>query len=348
MKKKLIVFLILSFIIFPLYSNSNSIISTKTLGMGKAGIADLDSFYNPANLNNRDDNSPVVVGNFSIKSDIDVSLISTYFGFFQYPNLSLGTTVYSQNLGLSLNLDNFIEDRNINNNILNYTAYNRFTLQLDWGYEYKDLEFGMSISGGSISKRSNFDLRLNYLFVSDYFVNIFFSNYSSISDSNFFSLTLSLSYELNENLRLAYLSDVDVDINSTDNVFFSYLKASSLAINYKSNKYSTNNQLNTFVYKYSIDLVNIGDSSSRELRMGGEIKIQIGNDNTIAFRAGYHELKPTIADIFLLDLSIAESTYAIAFENEKLSLVANINIPIESYSDLNNGLSVTLNALIEL
>jgi len=337
-RKKLIVLFIISIIIIPLYSNSTSIISTKTLGMGKAGIADLNSF----------DNSPIVIGNFSINSDIDVSLISTNFGFFQYPNLSMGTTIYSKNLGLTLNLDNFIEDRSIDNNILNYTAYNRFTLQLDWGYKYKDVELGMRISGGSISKRSNFDLRLNYLFVTDYFVNIFFSNYSNINDSNFFSLAIAASYEISENLRVSYLSDVDVDINSTDNVVFSYLKASSLALNYKSNKYSLNNQLNPFVYKYSIDLVDIGDANNRELRMGAEIKMQLGNDNNIALRVGYYELKPTIADIFLVDFSIGVSTYAFAFENEELSFVGNINIPIESYSDINNGISVTLNTLIEL
>lgn len=347
MRKKIILVVILFMVFMPLYSNS-TIISSKTLGMGKSGIADIDSYYNPANLNYRDENSPTVVGLFSISSDIDVSLLTDNFGFFQYPNLSMGVTIYSQNLGLTVNLDNYLENRVNTGSTLSYDAYNRFTLQLDWGYEYNEIDFGLRLKGGSISKRSNFDLRLNYLFVPDYFVNIFFSNYSAVADSDFFSFALAFCYDVNSNLRFSYLSDVDVDISSTEDVFFSFLKGSSFAITLKSNEYSETNQLNNFVYKGSLDIVYIGDNANRELRIGGEIKLHLKNDNTVAFRAGYYESKSTIADLFMLDLSEGVTTYALVFDNNDISFIGYLNIPIETFSDINNGLSVSLNALIEL
>ncbi|MGD1821712.1 MAG: hypothetical protein ACPKM0_02990 [Pleomorphochaeta sp.] len=341
MKKKLLLILLLSCFLDQVFSSDVLILSTNSIGMANAGLADSESFISPTYLTDRDENSPSVITTFSFLEELTLDELSTPYGYFQYPELDMGATVYGTNLGLTLNIDNYLEDREYDEDYLSYTAYNQFTIQLDWGYKINNFDLGMRVKASSISKRTNFDLRTNYLFLADYIVNTFFSNYTSVSDSDFFSLGLAFKYNVNDNFSFAYYSESDLDLtsNSNTNELLSYLESSSVGITYISNKYTITNQLNPLVYKICIDTVYLGDPTNRELRIGNEIKMQLGNNNNLAFRFGYYEPKDTISDFFSFDISQGTTTFALSYDNLDFSIVGDFEIPVESYSDLDNGIT---------
>jgi len=348
-KKILFLLLICFSIIQPNFASDDFIVSNTTLGMAKAGLADSTSFTNPANVASREENAPSIITNFSLIEELALNQISSPLGYFQYPKMSMGASVYSNNLALSINIDSYLEDREYNGELLSYTGYNRFSLIFDWGYRINDINVGMRLQGGSISKRSNFELRDNYLLLLDYIVNSFFSSYTSVPNSDFFSLGFSIKYNFLDNLSFAYMieSDVDLNIDSSQKDLISYLKDSSFGFTYTSDKYSEFNQLNTFVYINSIDIAYIANPLKRELRIGGKVKLQLGNYNSISLRAGYYERKPTISDLFEIDTNLGISTFALAYENIDLSIVANVSIPINSYFDLNNGITFGINGMFK-
>lgn len=350
MKKKVLIgFFVFSLFINSIYSSDGTITLNNSLSSVNESIADSEGFANPANLADRDDTSPSLITTFSFLQELKYNQLSTTLGYFQYPKMSMGATVYGTNLGLSINIDSYLEDREYDGDSLNYTGYNRFSIQLDWGYKINDFNFGMRVQGGSVSKRNNFELRSNYLFIPDYIVNTFFSSYTQVANSDFFSLAFSLKFNPYNNLSIAYLTDSNVDLTNETNTneIISYLKASSIGITYKSNKYNQSNQLNTFVYKGSLDVVYIGESEKRELRLNAEMKMQLANNDSFSIRVGYYEPKVAINDLFVFDFDYGISSYALSYENNDLSIIGIMNLPIISYSDLNNGIEFGINAMFK-
>ncbi|MDC7250516.1 MAG: hypothetical protein PQJ49_11420 [Sphaerochaetaceae bacterium] len=334
MKRVILVLMFLSFM-SGAFASSEEILSLSILGMGKAGLADVSSNSNPANIASRSEDDPSLRTYFSIQEDLEIDELSSSLGFFQYPTMRLGAQVYGSNLSLTLNNDSYLEDREYTSDGLEYTGYNKFILQLDWGYKINNFDFGMRLKGGSVTRRSNFELRSNFFFLTDYIVNTFFSNYTSLSNSDFFSLGFALRFNANDNLSLAIMSDSDLDLSSSDDTIYSYLQGISLGATYTSNLYTSTNQLNPFVYKFSIDILDIGDEDNRELRFGNEIRMQLSNNNSIAFRAGYYEDKETIADLFTFS-DKGVTTYAIAYDSNDYAASLLLYVPIDSYSDFND------------
>ncbi len=333
--KKIITLLILLSFVSGVFASSEEIVSQSILGMGKAGLADVSSNANPANIANRTEEDPSLRTYFSFQEDLEADLLSSDLGFFQYPTMSMGVQIYGSNLSLTLNNDSYLEDREYTSDGLEYTGYSKFILQLDWGYKINSVNFGMRLKGGSVSRRTNFELRSNLFFIPDYIVNTFFSNYSSLSNYDFFSLGFALMFKANDNLTLAIMSDSDLDLSSSDDTLYSYLQGTSLGATFTSNLYTSTNQLNPFVYKFSIDILDIGDEDNRELRFGNEIKLQLSNDNSIAFRAGYYEDKETIADLFTFS-DEGVTTYAVAYDSSDYAASLLFYLPVASYSDFND------------
>ncbi len=346
--KKIILSLLLFISLSSLYSTQVNVVSQNTLGLGGANLADLSGVSNPANLGKRGENDPSLITYFSLNERLYPGNFSTPLGFFQYPNMNMGVTVFGTNLSLTIDLENSLEDRSYSNNLLSYTGYNRFLLQLDWGYELNDIiDFGMRVKGGSTVERKNFELRENFFFIPDYIVNSFFSTYTPVSDSDFFSLAFALRLNLFNNLCIAIMSESNLDLstNSSTNNITTYLKEASFGLTYISNIYSLENKLNPFVYKASLDLVYIGDSINRELRFGNELKMQLANNNSISLRVGYFEKKDTIAKIFVFDKNEGVSTYALAYNNSSFGISGFLYLPLISFSDLDNGFTIGINTI---
>jgi len=346
--KKIILSLLLVLSLSPLYSTQINVVSQNTLGLGNANLADLSGFSNPANLGKRDENDSSLITYFSLNERLYPSNFSMPLGFFQYPNMDMGVTVFGTNLSLTIDLKNSLDDRSYNNNILSYTGYNRFLLQLDWGYELNDvIDFGMRLKGGSTVERKNFELRENFFFIPDYIVNSFFSTYTPVSDLDFFSLAFALRLNFSNNLSLAIMSESNLDLstNSNRNNITTYIKGASFGLTYISNIYSIENKLNTFVYKASLDLVNIGDSINRELRFGNELKMQLANNNSVSLRIGYFEKKDTIAKVFIFDKNEGVSTYALTYNNPSFGISSFLYLPLASFSNLENGFTIGINTI---
>lgn len=342
--KKIILGLTIILFLTPLYSSEQDIISQNTLGMGNAGLADVSGVSNPANLGSRGEGAPSLITDFTFMESLKPNLITSPIGLFQYPTISMGVTVFGTNLSLALNIDSSLEDREYYDSILHYTGYNKFTLQLDWGYRLNSFDFGMRLKGGSSTQRNNFELRDNVFFIPDYIVNSFLSTYYPLSGSDFFSLGFALRLNVSSNLSAAIMSESDLDLSTSSDNITSYLKGASLGFTYISNIYTSTNRLNTFVYKASIDLIKIGDADNRELRMGNELKMQLGDNRSLAFRAGYYETKETIAKIFTFNSDEGVSTFAFAYNSNDFDLSLSLFLPIKSYVDLDNGFTVAFNS----
>ncbi len=344
MKKLILSLCIILLFSIPLFAES-TLISQNTLGMGGASLADVSGDTNPANLASRGIDSPTLITYFTLMQTLTPNLIDTPLGFFQLPTTSLGAKVFGTNLGLTLNIDSSLEDRSYSDSILHYTGYNKFTLQLDWGYRISNFDFGMRIKGGSSNQRNNFELRANLFFLPDYLVNTLLSKYYPVGDSEFFTLGFAIRLNIYDNLTLAILSESDLELNSSSDNLSSYIKNFSVGFTYISDKYSEKNRLNPLIYKASFDLVKIGDSDNRELRFGNELKLQLGNDSYLALRAGYYEQKETLAKIFVFDGSKGVSTFALAYDINYFGISTSLIIPIKSYLDLDNGITLALNSI---
>lgn len=346
--RKIILSLFLLLITPSLFSAGVEIIPYASQGMGKAGLADKSVSINPSNIINRKEIDSSLKTYFSIEQDYYRDELSKPIGLFQSPSMRLGAEVFGTNLSLTLNLENFLDSReySASSEKLSYNGYNRFLLQLDWSFEIEEINFGMRVKGGSVSKRANFELRDNLLLIPDYIVNTFFSKYNIEPNSDFFSLGFASQIDFNDNFSLALMSESDLNLYASEDSVISYLKGISIGGTFESDIYSESNQLNAFVYKVSLDLVNIGNPLNREVRIGNEIKMELGNNNSVAFRFGYYENKPTIAKIFLVDSEKAISTFAFSYNSLNFDSSLILSIPFKTYYKRNNGLNIGVNAVI--
>lgn len=221
----------------------------------------------------------------------------------QNPKSTFELMFSNRYLGLSIALANNLAEREIDNNQLNFVAYNDSKVELNIAYGWRSFSFGFYAQGGNQAYKDVI-LRKESP-VTDYFEQAYLSRYDRQSeDGQFFSSGIGflLAYQW---ASIGFMSDslftLDYDTNELSLDVVDSFKASSVGIAISTNKYNKDNELNLFVFNGGFDLTNIGNSESRALSIGLEGKIQFMNNLYIAIRGGYKEIRPSEKSLFAFD-----------------------------------------------
>lgn len=327
MKKRIIIFTILSIIansIFAIGIDSN---------WRNESISDGSGTLNPANLAYRNEDST----SFDYYVLLDDKYNSTNVSsILQYPESKLGATFYGTNLSLSLEIQNYLDDREENSldGVVEYKAYSKYSLGIDWGYKFGDLALGVSLNGGSDLFKSDFELRSNGFALSDYVVETFFSRYESVASSQFFNLGIGGRYELLNRIAFAFISNGEFDVSSSsisDIDWSNYLKTLCIGISDISAQYSFEGELNPIRLRVFSDILYLGDNDNRETRLSSELIFQLSKDFYSSIFLGIQESQPALIDIFKFDPEVATTHYGLALNWSKYNILLNVAVPIVFY-----------------
>jgi hypothetical protein len=221
----------------------------------------------------------------------------------QNPKSTFELMFSNRYLGLSIALANNLADREIENNQLNFIAYNDSKVELNVAYGWRSFSFGFYAQGASQAYKDVI-LRKESP-VTDYLEQAYLSRYDRQSeDGQFFSSGIGflLTYQW---ASIGFMSDslftLDYDTNELSFDIVDSFKASSVGIAISTNKYNKDNELNLIVFNGGFDLTNIGNSESRSLSIGLEGKIQFMNNLYVAVRGGYKENRPSEKPLFAFD-----------------------------------------------
>jgi hypothetical protein len=342
MKKRVLIFIIIALI-----TNSLSAIGIDS-DWNNESISDGNGTLNPANLGYRDEDSKTF-DSFLLFDDIYGS--DNVGSYLQYPESRLGATFYGTNLSLSLEVNNYLTERDEDDeeNVISYKGFSKYSVGIDWGYKFGDLALGLSINGGSQSIKSDFELRSNAFALSDYVVETFFSRYQTVSSSQFFNLGFGGRYEFDNRIAIAFISEGEFDVNSssiTDIDLSEYFSSLCIGISDISAQYSFAGELNPVRVKFFADMLYIGDNDNRETRISSEFRFQLSKDFYSSLYLGLQEQQPALIDIFSIDPEEAKSHYGLAFNWSKYNLLLNVSVPFEFYSGDNDSDDV-INATVK-
>lgn len=336
MIKKLLCMITLFFVTINLYSAQNLSIFENVSSYSRADLANIEDDFNPANLGFRNEKSSIFKTYILFRDDYELNYNASYL---HSPKSTISATFYGQNLSLTFKAENYLVNRTVNTSSIDYVGRIRYLLQLDWGFEYKDVSIGMRLKGGSELERGNFSLRTNYLAIPDYIVNTFFSRYVTRTDSQFFNFGFGLIYRPLDNLSFSLTTDSNFSsTGGIDNYnIFYYLKDISIGFSYITDKYSKQDELNLFRYKLSSSFLNMGDNDYREVNLSNEFMFQISRDFVVSFMFGMYEQKPSIINLFSVDSHKANTTYGLSLDWKNYDLNISTNIPFSFYSGSANS-----------
>jgi hypothetical protein len=302
-------------------------------------ISDKSGSLNPANLSYRDEDS----SNFDYFILFDDSYNNNNVAsYLQKPESIIGATFYGTNLSLSLEANNYLDDREelVDEGIVKYKGYSKYSLGIGWGYKFGNLALGLSINGGSQSIKSDYELRSNGFAISDYLVESFFSSYQTLTASQFFNVGFGGRYEFQDKVAVAFISDGEIAVNSssiTDLDLSSYFGRLCLGISGISDEYSFAGELNLLRIKFYGDMLFVGDNENRETRINSEFRFQLSKVFYASIYLGLQEKQPAFVDIFSLDSDKATTHFGLDFNWNNYNILFNVAIPAEYYSGSNDS-----------
>lgn len=298
-------------------------------------LSDSKGILNPANLSYRDEKSPVFDAFSSFNDEYSDSLINSIL---QNPSSKLGATFYGSNLALSFEINNYLTQRSVLSDVVNYIGHTRYSIGLDWGWAAGPVAFGLNMRGGSELIKNNFYLRNNIFTIPDYFVNTYFSRYEVLSSSQFFNIGVGFRFEIYDDFSLALVSTSDLSVNttSTRNLNFGdYFKNISIGFSKITPKYAENGELNLLRFKYFADIFYLGDNNTREKRLSAEFRLQLSRDFYSSVYFGIQEQDDSILKLFFIDITKAYSNFGLTFSWDSYNLIINAEVPLKYFWRLN-------------
>jgi hypothetical protein len=341
MNKKVIVLTILALI-------GNSLFS---IGIGSnwnnESISDSKGSLNPANLSYRDEDSPTFDSYLLFDDTYNSDNVASYL---QNPESKLGITFYGTSLSLSLEANNYLDDREevLDEGIVKYRGYNKYSLGIGWGYKFGNLALGLSIKGGSQLLKTDYKLRSNGFALSDYFVETFFSSYQPVTSAQFFNVGLGGRFVINNRIALAFISDGEFDVNSssiTDLNLSKYFERLCIGVSGISDEYSFAGELKFLRIRFFGDMLYVGDDENRETRISSEFRFQLSKSFYSSIYIGIQEKQPSLIDIVTLDPSSATSHYGLDLNWLGYNILFNVAIPFDYYTgeyDVDDNIKATV------
>ncbi|WP_320130556.1 hypothetical protein [uncultured Sphaerochaeta sp.] len=351
MKKGFIVgcllFLVLN--VLGAYSLDNTDISS--IGSGSAGLALISaasSLANPAALYYRgiDNSSLYVSGSYN-----DTIVPSNFSNneanpLLEAPISNFCVSFSGSNLALTFETKSSLTDRIVDIDGTSYVANSSTLFQLDWAVGTSTLAFGLSLRAVSYSERSPVEIRSDHL-LGDYFVETILGKYETLEDESTISagLGLLLNYDWFKmgvtSDSFAYSKGGNALAISSESLF----KTLDWGFALSSPVYDRTNQLNLFKFEAAMDLCNIGDADTREVRFGADLKLQLLPYWSVSLKTGYRETKPTLTDFFAVVPSNGVHTLGLSVLLNRFSLDLACAIPLEWYIGTRNedsSVAVTL------
>jgi hypothetical protein len=320
-----------------------------TAGSGSAGLAltsYASSFANPAALyfRNVEDSSFYVSTQYGDEFDSGSFENDEPNPLIQNPVSDLCVSFSGSNLALTIQAQTTLSDRTVSGDSTYYTATSETLFQLDWAIGRRNLAFGLSFRAVSFSERDDIEISDDRT-LGDYFVETVLGRYDVLENEAIVSagMGLLLNYDW---FKVAVCSDAFAYAQGDDSLEISsesLFKTFCWGFGFSSPTYDSNNQLNLFKVESALDLIDIGDQDSRELRFGVDLKLQLLPFWSVSLKTGYREMKPDLTDFFAFDPENGTHTLGLSVQLNKTTIDLACSIPVEWYmGDDDSSVSATL------
>jgi hypothetical protein len=351
MKKGLFVGLLFFFGLSVLGSYPLDHTDISTVGSASAGLALISttsSFANPASLYFRD----ITDSSFYVSGSYHDSIVPSNFTngeanpLLEAPVSDFCISFSGRSLALTLETQTSLDDRTVDTDSTSYVANASTLFQLDWAVGWRTVALGLSLRAISYSERSPVIVRDSHT-VTDYFVGTVLGKYEKLEDASLVSvgLGLLLNYDW---FKMGLTSDAFAYAEGDDSLSISsesLFKTLRWGFAFSSPTYDRSNQLNLFKVESALDLCDIGDSDTREIRFGMDLKLQLLPFYSVSLKTGYRETKPSLSNFFGIVPENGSHTIGISAELDRFAIDLATSIPLELYmgtGDDDTSVAVTL------
>lgn len=347
MKKRLaiiwpLIFMLISLTLLPLSATSyQRPLNNRLLAMGSAGVALRDSSallsLNPALLYYQE-SSQLMLG-FAVEDAIVRSAYQAdeILPWMQNPRTTFRGAVSSRYVGLLIELDYLMEQRQISGDQVHFQGLNLSKLQLIGAIGNENIAIGISALGGTKLSRAVTLSQDEVLW--SYIRQSFFERYYPVSEVPLFQVGvgLLLSYE---GLSMAVTSESLFQMDYERNELVLDLEAIGedlrVGLGYTSPQYTRYNELNPLVASLAFDLSHVFLDEERQVHAGFELLIQLLPSYNIALRLGYRETQATLGKLFTFDGSDGITTYGLGVQLGKIDLSFCLEVPLTAYGKMAN------------
>lgn len=303
--------------------------------MGYAGVSliglSASPFMNPASLATRGENSILTVsGSFTDRIRFNPGG-GAPSRFLQEPITDYMATFSGENIALTVRRAVLLERKDPAQ--FEFLAHSISLIQIDAAWQFGRLALGATIRGGNRALRDGISVNESYFGV-DYFIQTFFDRYHPEDGTDFYSLGAGLILDGGW-LRMGIVSET---LASSGSPFPSTTPARnafdslSAGFSFSTSRYSPDYELNLLVVEGAVDVHNFGDDGSRAFAAGINLRLQMLPRVSLDIRAGYHELKPVLGQLFQLDSSYALTSVGVAFALEGFTVDILCGIPASLYT----------------
>jgi hypothetical protein len=322
-----------------------------SIGSASAGLALTSStsfFANPAALYFRD----VTDSSFYVSGSYTDSIVPSNFTdgepspLVESPVSDFCVSFSGRSLALTLEAQTSLTERTVYSDYTTFVANSSTLFQLDWAIGSEKVAFGLSLRAISYSERSPVVIRSNYT-AGDYFVETVLGKYETLEEDAIVSAGMGILVNYDW-FKMGVTSDAFAYAQGDDSLAIS---ADSLfetlrwGFAFSSPTYDSTNQLNLFKFESALDLCDIGNSDTREVRFGLDIKLQLLPFWSVSLNNGYRETKPDLENFFAIVPENGIHTIGLEIQLNRISLDFACSIPLDWYlgtSDDDSYVAVTL------
>lgn len=351
MKKRFVLGLLITCFLVSLGASALDHTDLSSIGSGSAGLALTSStsfFANPAALYFRD----VTDSSFYVSGSYKDYMVPSNFGdgepnpLLESPVSDFCVSFSGRSLALTLEAHTSLSDRTVFADYTTYAAKSSTLFQLDWAVGSQKIAFGLSLRAVSFSERSPILVRDDYT-IGDYFVETVLGKYETLEEDAIVSagLGLLLNYDW---FKMGVTSDAFAFAQGDDALAISsesLFKTLRWGFALSSPTYDRTNQLNLFKFESALDLCNIGNLETREVRFGLDIKLQLLPFWSVSLNNGYREMKPEIGDFFAIVPENGIHTIGLGIQLNRVSIDLAAFIPLDWYmgtKDDDSSVAITL------
>ncbi len=302
--RRFVLLLIAILTLVPLWSNQLTDIRSVAMGSTSIGVVNSHLLFptNPASIYFQQE--PLFrVGTRQSEKVLTKQRAEDPIPWLQEPTTSIEVLFTNRYLGLSLALSNYLDQRSVVGDDVEFTAFNESELQLSLAYGWQSIAFGLYAKGSTFNTR-DVVVRKKSSF-SDYVNRTYFERYYArdIDNQTFNSaIGMLLSYNF---ISIGLLSDsllnYDYDSGELNFDIEQTLQNFSVGLAFSTPNYNKDNELKRIVFNGGADFVKVRDVDDGSLHLGLETLFQFTNNFSVALRGGYWEKRGGKSSLFALD-----------------------------------------------
>lgn len=296
MRKKILSTIFVLMLVLSLWADGNSIGSQRRYSYSNRVPSPFrsasyygeffDLFTNPAALPLIEDNQGSFMLSMNLSDNLPFSSFSNPVGYINEQIDEMTLSFVGRNIALTANIGTSFANKRIDRDRAFFDIYSNMDIEIDWGFSFPYVSFGLSIEGGNSLIRS--DKPIDDVF--DAIANALFSPFDRNSGSERFSLGAGVLIYF-DNFSIGLNIEDILTLNERNEISSTWRRigqTSDLSFSAKGDKFTKNGDLQFLLPRVSLSFSEFLDDKYT-FSVKGDLTLQFLPDANVSLGVGYRE-----------------------------------------------------------